>query len=184
MATPNLPTLGSPTDRHLTQAKLNGIRSGLTDPLKLVDPTRDIYDDHYVVDSDVDLTTTNAAFRKALDLGDHNKGFMKSLNTELRGGPSYPIQGAILGQIVGLAPGGGTAWTTVTTAISVMKDSLAVQARPGDEIWVSEVIGMAGSQPTHQEQIWLIDPFRQKAGGRGNVRFVWVLHENRVPVEL
>jgi len=181
MVKPTLPPLEvEPSGRHLQTATLNGIRSGLYDPLRLVEPTRDIYDDAYVVDNDVDLSKENAAFRKALELKERHKGFMKTLNAELRGGPSYPILGAILGEI----PLAGTTLTMLTTAISVMKDAMSVQARLGDELWILEKIGMSGSQPVHVEQVWLVDPYRLKHGTSGRRRAVWVLHEERTDVNL
>lgn len=179
----DLPGLGEPTNRHLSNPSLAGIRSGLTDPLKLVDPTMDVWDDEYEVDDDVDLASTNAAFRKALTFDARNEEFMTSLNQELAGEPSYPVTTAVLGEIAGLIPGAGTAFTVVTTGLSTFQQSLSVLARLGDEVWVSEQVGTVGSEAVHQEQIWLLDPYRLQ-GTDEELQAVWVLHEERTPVTL
>jgi hypothetical protein len=119
-------------------------------------------------------------------------GLLRQINKWLAGGESFPFLTAFLGVTLGvLAPlgvavstGAGISWSYFCASISEAKSKNSGQcfARPGDQFWMVEAIGLENRNPTYMRQYWIVDPFRNgKVGSEGSS---WCIGENRFEIKL
>lgn len=128
---------------------------------------------------------------KVFTLDAPREGFMRTLNTALKGGTSYPILTAVLGVAAGaVSAGAGLLFTATTLGVDLGRRNTDVLARVGDEIWHVEEIGKVFEDnllfpdryvPTHVTSYFLVDPYR--SAGQSTVKG-WLLHEDRTEVVL
>lgn len=117
-----------------------------------------------------------------------NEFMIGSLNNWLGGGNNYPVLTSFLGVAVGLVPGFGTAagitWTVFFTAMDSASASVSTQcfARPSDQLWLVEAVGLDDGDPTHMKQYWLVDPLRN--GNAGPPESSWCIAEERNDLDI
>jgi len=124
--------------------------------------------------------------RKLMTLDSHRRGFMRSVNEGLKGGPSYPVLVFALGTAVGVASGGaGLIFGATTLMVDLGRRETDVLARKGDELWRVEEIGRVYENNTFSADRWigmhitsyfLLDPFRSQGN---NPDKGWLINEDR-----
>lgn len=117
-----------------------------------------------------------------------NDNILAMVNRDLSGGQSYPILNFALSAIGGRATAlGGLIFGLATTFMDVFKTSTNVLARPGDELWLVEEVGIgvetgyfsSSKKPMYVQAYFLVDPNRNM-----NLENGWLIHEKRMELSI
>ena len=177
---PKLPRTGR---RKLSNHVLIGLTSDrstcMSDRFVLIKRLRD---QRYRPDPGFDLRKVNAFRRLVFTLDEKKQGFVRSLNTDLKGGEDYTVLMGVLGIAASAYSFGvGAVFALLTIAVAPGRERTAVLAREGDQIWHLEYVGQEDGKLKHCEQFLLVDPFRNSSNDEHSA---WVIHEERQDLEI
>ncbi len=128
----------------------------------------------HVPPNTVNLCSENISRQRLITFSQRDSHIMSQLNTQLRGGRSYPVVSGVAGMFANVG------YSIITTAVSARQAAMTmeVQARTQDEVWAIEMVGKQGQELKHVLYLWLVDPVRGGQAGQTGCS-AWLIHERR-----